>query len=325
MKTIGLVASNNGLGHARRLLYISSGFLKIGQRIKLFISRDQRIKLRTELLKMNLNLSLIEIESYGIDGPVWFKQGRPVQEPPLDVATEIAGCDFIISDNLTWPFDYNNNLALFGHFTWHDYWEKTKTFEFLKSLEIFEKDYENLRNIPLAFQISDFLLEPRVFGKNTTIKLPRYHWDTLAGKNKNENMDIWLSQGTTNLFDKSAFNLNLFKEYGISERETYELAESTGKPRLVIGRPGLGTIRDCIATGIPFLPVWDKMDPELNSNVNHLVKLGLLPHNLLVEANLKDKIDNFLEQQVVLETWKNKWPSMSDDVEDICRTILSNF
>ena len=87
----------------------------------------------------------------------------------------------------------------------------------------------------------------------------------------------------------------------------------------------MGTIRDCLAMGIPFLPIWDKMDPELNSNVNHLVDLGLFPHNLLGEMKLKDKIDNFLEQDQILETWKNIWPSMSEDVDDICLTILSNF
>ena len=138
MKIIGLVASNNGLGHARRLLNLSSGFLKAGQSIKLFISRDQRIKLSSELAKMNLDLNIIEIESYGIDGPVWFKQGQLVSEPPLDVVAEIAGCDFIISDNLTWPFKYNENIAIFGHFTWHDYWQRTKDYEDLKLLEIFE-------------------------------------------------------------------------------------------------------------------------------------------------------------------------------------------
>lgn len=325
MKQIGLVSSINGLGHARRLLNLSSGFLKAGQRIKLFISRDQKLKLRSELARMNLDLNLIEIESYGIDGPVWFKRGRPVFEPPLDVVAEIAGCDFIISDNLTWPFKYHENIALFGHFTWHDYWQRTKDFEDLKSLEIFEEDYENLRNIPLAFQIKDFLLEPRNFGENMMIKLPRYHSDILADKNKNETTEIWLSQGTTNLFDKSALSRNLFKELGITERETYEFAKSTGKPRLVIGRPGLGTIRDCLATGIPFLPIWDKMDPELNSNVNHLVNLGLLPSNLLVEMKLKDKIENFLGQQQILETWKNIWPSISEDIDHICLSILSNF
>ena len=325
MKIIGLIASNNGLGHARRLLNLSSGFLKAGQSIKLFVSRDQIIKLSSELAKMNLDLKLIEIESYGIDGPVWFKRGLLVLEPPLDVVDEIAGCDFIISDNLTWPFKYNKNMALFGHFTWHDYWQRTRNFKEIKSLEIFEQDYENLRNIPLAFQIKDFLLEPRNFGENMMIKLPRYHSDILADKNKNETTDIWLSQGTTNLLDKSALSLNLLKDLGITERETYEFAESTGKPRLVLGRPGLGTIRDCLAMGIPFLPIWDKMDPELNSNVNHLVDLGLFPHNLLGEMKLKDKIDNFLEQEQILETWKNIWPSMSEDVEDICLTILSNF
>ena len=177
----------------------------------------------------------------------------------------------------------------------------------------------------MAFQIKDFLLEPRNFGENMMINLPRYHSDILADKNKNETTEIWLSQGTTNLLDKSALSLNLLKELGITERETYEFAESKGKPSLVIGRPGLGTRRDCLAMGIPFLPIWDKMDPELNSNVNHLVNLGLFPHNLLVEMKLKDKIDNFLGQQQILETWKNIWPSMSEDIEDICLTILSNF
>ena len=325
MKKIGLVASNNGLGHARRMLNLSSGFFKAGQSIKLFISREQRIKLSSELAKMNLDLNLIEIESYGIDGPVWFKRGRLVLEPPLDVVSEIAGCDFIISDNLTWPFKYNENIALFGHFTWHDYWQRTKDFEALKSLEIFEEDLENLSNIPLAFEIKDFLLEPRNFGENIKINLPRYHSDILADKNKNETTDIWLSQGTTNLLDKSVLGINLIKELGIIERETYEFEKSRGKPRLVLGRPGLGTIRDCLAMGIPFLPIWDKKDPELNSNVNHLVNLGLFPHNLLVEMNLKDKIKNFLEQQQILETWRNIWPSMSEDVEDICLSILSNF
>jgi hypothetical protein len=40
---------------------------------------------------------------------------------------------------------------------------------------------------------------------------------------------------------------------------------------------------------------------------------------------LQDKIVNFLEQQQILDAWKNIWPSMSEDVEDICITVLSNF
>ena len=325
MKRIGLVASNNGLGHARRLLNLSSGFLKSGHSIKLFISSEQRIKLSSELAKMNLDLNLIEIESYGIDGPVWFKRGCLLQQPPLHVIAEIKRCDFIISDNLTWPFNYNDNFALFGHFTWYDYWQKTRIFEELKFPEIFEQDFENLRNIQLAFQIKDFLLEPRDFGENIMIKLPRYHSDILAGKNNNKTTDIWLSQGTTNLLDKSALSFNLLNELGIVEQETYEFAEFKEKPKLVLGRPGLGTIRDCLATGFPFLPIWDKLDPELNSNTNHLVNLGLFPHELLIEMNLKDKIDYLLDQQEILESWKNIWTSISEDVEDICSRILSNF
>jgi UDP:flavonoid glycosyltransferase YjiC (YdhE family) len=117
----------------------------------------------------------------------------------------------------------------------------------------------------------------------------------------------------------------LLNELGIVERETYEFAEFKEKPKLVLGRPGLGTIRDCLATGIPFLPIWDKLDPELNSNTNHLVNLGLFPHELLIEMNLKDKIDYLLDQQEILESWKNIWTSISEDVEDICSRILSNF
>jgi hypothetical protein len=41
--------------------------------------------------------------------------------------------------------------------------------------------------------------------------------------------------------------------------------------------------------------------------------------------NLKDKIDYLLDQQEILESWKNIWTSISEDVEDICSRILSNF
>jgi UDP-N-acetylglucosamine:LPS N-acetylglucosamine transferase len=49
------------------------------------------------------------------------------------------------------------------------------------------------------------------------------------------------------------------------------------KPRLVVGRAGLGTIRDCLASTTPFLPVTSGNDPELSHNAEVLARLGLIP------------------------------------------------
>lgn len=328
MKKIGLVASTNGLGHARRILHIAIGFIDIGHEITLFITKNQALHLRAEISKLKFNLNLVEIKNHGLDGPAWFKNGASFQIPSKNVISKLRECDFILSDNLTWPFVYNNNFGLIGHFYWHDYWQKTENLLSSKLFGVFERDFEYLLQIPLAFQFEKFILYPRHFSNKVMIKLPKYYSDIKVQKklrNKLDTKQVWLSKGTTGLWKEFESNSKILKKFSVLEQETYRLGESKNKPKLVIGRPGLGTIRDCLAAGIPFFPIWNKKDPELNSNVNHLINLGLNSHELLMQENLDVAIEYFLSEKPLLDQWEGIWSNLSVDLQELCLTILSNF
>jgi hypothetical protein len=277
MRHIGFIASINGLGHARRMTHLALSFKKMGFLTTVFATKHQIKRLLLELNLLDKSMNFVEISSHGVDGPVWMKDGCQIETPSNQVISIIEKCDLVISDNSIWPVKFNSNFVLFGHFNWLNYWHIQKKQSYSKEfLSIFEQEISLLRDIDISFQLTNFVLNG-VFntGVNIPVGLMRYESDIKIPK-LIEHSTVWIANGTTKL--SKNFDFTSVKNTGLnfSLAETYCLFYEPIKPIAVIGRPGLGTIRDCLAAGVLFIPYLEDSDPELESNILSLQKLSLV-------------------------------------------------
>jgi hypothetical protein len=134
---------------------------------------------------------------------------------------------------------------------------------------------------------------------------------------------IWVALGTTGL------HTNLLGKYSnlknrLVPLESYMLHHASRLPMAVIGRPGLGTIRDCLSSGTVFIPFHNLLDIELDNNVETLKRLQLLPRFFSSGDWLKKvESDVMLEQiDICKTTIQEYWLRASASSADITNIIL---
>ena len=324
MKHIGLVASINGLGHARRLMHLALSFQDMGILTTVFATQKQIKFLLPELNSLGKKVDFKEISSYGIDGPVWLNKGCLIESPPKQIIDLIRKYDLIVSDNVIWPIEFNQKFVLFGHFNWIDYWSIKGQSKFsLNTLNIYIKEKNLLKGVKYCLQFKDFKLKGDLMTKNSIgIKLLKYGSDVFFPLKIDAN-SVWIAQGTTQLYSSNIPNQIGKSPLSIFQKETFNLINSQNKPSIVIGRPGLGTIRDCLAAGILFIPIEEKQDPELESNIDNLKNLLpvlTLPVN---QSNFYEILQKINSDKLSLEAWSNIWPDISQSCADSCEQILN--
>jgi len=325
MRHIGFIASINGLGHARRMTHLALSFKKMGFLTTVFATKHQIKRLLLELNLLDKSMNFVEISSHGVDGPVWMKDGCQIETPSNQVISIIEKCDLVISDNSIWPVKFNSNFVLFGHFNWLNYWHIQKKQSYSKEfLSIFEQEISLLRDIDISFQLTNFVLNG-VFntGVNIPVGLMRYESDIKIPK-LIEHSTVWIANGTTKL--NKNFDFTSVKNTGLnfSLAETYCLFYEPIKPIAVIGRPGLGTIRDCLAAGVLFIPYLEDSDPELESNVLSLQKLSLVSDISFNTSTFSLDLIRMTTDSDLLESWSNIWAEISQDCPEICELILKS-
>jgi hypothetical protein len=329
VKRIGLVASNNGFGHARRLGHIALALLDLGLRSTIYATQNQINRLRPELIikRQFPRIDYVEVRNHGIDGPVWNKTNREIIDPTRIVTDSLKQNDLIISDNVIWPIKYNENFVLFGHFNWLNYWTIMGYEHFSpKVKDVFDEEIALFKKIPIAFQFQNFMVHPNQYAVRNTcpIKLIRYKTDSQLPRTIENSLVAWIAKGTTNLHTEIEANLLINDKIKIIESETYNLVKAKNKPSIVLGRPGLRTIRDCLASGTPFLPIFDNLDVELNSNVTNLSKLSLYFSSESKEEGIDLRILSLLENRDLLSLWSTLWPEISEESSKICEKIIEN-
>lgn len=274
--TVALVSSSNGLGHARRLLHLGKHLVGLCQ-IELFLTEIQarllagelKLLLKSQDLKVNLIGNQISpLDSLKInDDPETAGEGSNLEEKSKameKIGSIISKQGVVISDNVLWPLGLGPAVVT-GGFTWEEFHQRldsplrnqvSKSFRI--SFEFFPFRY------PEGFERLEFFRESQT-------RLPLYSPQQEVLESTDE---IWVAAGTTGVLNEKLEGLNLPK---FIRKETFTMLTSA-KPRAVIGRPGLGTIRDCLESGTPFLPIGFKENVELESNVKSLIALGLLPN-----------------------------------------------
>jgi hypothetical protein len=277
---IALIASANGLGHARRLLHYAARWRTESQ-ITLVVTTRQRALLQNEIEFVDPFPPLIEVlecEVLGLQGPKFHAELVKTTRPNESVMRVLNDANWVITDNALWPFEYRPDSILFAQFIWIDYYMKSRQdWSSVITSDVFRKDLRLLEVVSRCVSLKDFGMGSVLELPNRTLTpLPKYIGDTDI--RFTDNAWIGYSVGTTGLAQKR--NLFGLKEsFFISQIETFEIMPLGTQPRGIIGRPGLGTIRDCIALGIPFCSIHVD-DYELSHNADVVKEIGVLEDGL---------------------------------------------
>lgn len=306
MPGVGLIASQNGLGHARRLAHFSAGLHDLGYEVFLYLSTTQIRTLIEEIRTICPKTIVRDIKLYGLDGPTF--QIDQVVEIPEELEFELKKLDFVISDNVTWPGRALDSFILMGHFSWIDYWEADCPD---KVRPLIQQALGETLQISNWFLPKDFSHVPGEMKRIKIVEIPlsRYGSDGDSSRSRSRT-EVWYSKGTTGLNWIHLNGLeNKLRQCGLETktRETHRLNDSE-LPALVLGRPGLGTIRDCLALGVPFLPCWDGEDPELSRNQNTMKRIGLIPSAW--EGNQQPNLEillDFSKDEKIQDRIKEYW------------------
>jgi hypothetical protein len=262
-KTILLIPSTNGLGHARRLLHLVKNW-NVSGKITMLLTKVQYEHLEMELkqvLRVNFELKILFYEGIGLDGYANLRNPKHPTSLDQEIVSEFSNAQIIISDNCIWPLYFRSDSVLLGHFLWHDVLPLSVSRADKSALAILELEKDLLSRVRNVLGLKAF-----TFGQmsglvsSNLILFPNYFngdW------RKPLSDEIWYSQGTTGLN-----TMNVSQDFGsdVILKETYRILESPSLPKGVMGRPGLGTIRDCVEFQVPFFPTYSGNDIELKNN-----------------------------------------------------------
>lgn len=275
MKLI-LVASSNGLGHARRLLNLGAGLraLKVDFSLAITVAQEKLLKSEIESTFQGFPLDLLRIEAHGLES-LLFQDSSIPDEVPSVTRRALGEADAVISDNSLWPALYNPSFYLFGHFEWLTYVRNLTSDkqEKIRETEVFKTEKELITKTVMWFRTKHFSINSKILDSiSLDVPLLRYGQDH---KYPTTRADLfWVSRGTTSRNSPGTEGKH-YSGLPVVSRESWEMVTSDYLPRAVIGRPGLGTIRDCLASKTPFIPSWRGIDSELACNESKLRELGL--------------------------------------------------
>ena len=301
---IALVASRNGHGHARRLLHLGFGLEHFGAKVTIFCSDTSLPLLKLESASFERSSVSLELatESFetGFDGPYSNRsQSTVAKKSKSEMHRKFANFEFVIGDNVLWPAEYSSTFIFHGHFLWIDYYRETKSRR-IDCLQ--EKQEADLRNLSLTkkFLMNEIFEIPSQYLRgNNVIKMPLMQYVASRkqryGFHEPRDSTVWLSQGLTESTSEEKIKriIRIVDSLGlkIQQKETFNLGNFP-IPNVVIGRPGLGTIRDIMNYGVDFVPIEFRNDFELKHNVEVLVKQDLIQSDGTLDETILKVVEN---------------------------------
>ncbi len=313
-----LIPSQNGFGHVTRLIQIGRELIQKKYQVTLMLSKRQK-----NLLPKNFdsaeNFRIFDLPSFGIDG--YEKTKKLIQIKQFQVKL-VAGADVVIADNVLWPAMFNSNFYLHGHFLWSSV---------LNDLDpkVLAEEITRLDNVKKWFQIKHFSLSSNYLenlNKVIKVNMMRYQDDEKIRLLPIAKKTIWLVAGSIDAHKKLISQIKNFdKNFEFKHIETHVMLNLGYRPEFVIGRPGLTTIRDCLSAGIQFLPLKINLDKELKSNVEYLIKLGLVSRDVYEDFSLNFDINHLTKFIVQGKFIEDLWCKISEDAKVVTRTILDNI
>lgn len=308
-----LIPSGNGLGHARRLVAIYNQFQLQDVSCSILLSEKQNRLCSDEMTNSKAGKVIISDLKFGLDGPFT----NAIVSAPSDALIErFSAARAIISDNVLWPSKYNDNVFLHGHFSWIDYWKQP---HLIPPLE-FQTELESTpwKNIRGWFKTS-FLSFPETILEVNQFPMPLIRYcsdDKFLGYERRWD-EAWVSVGTTGdpEFSKTDILEMISKNMVLRYLETFQFHYKRVLPGIVIGRPGAGTLRDCLSSNTLFISNFEgTLDPELRNNWAIMKKEGLSSPDLNMSTSQFKRASSKYEQV---------WPHISAPIEEYVDKMLS--
>jgi len=276
---LALVASHNGFGHTIRMLRLHRGLIDFGVESTLIAGSLQLEAIGA--LDEERVFGLNELENSWIDGPhVKTSRVDRLSEASKEVLKKIACADTVLSDNVTWPLEVNENTHVYSHFLWADFYKN------MQSLVNLDCELERVSKLRSMLSPSGFAMHSQVFPsqKRFLIRLPRLgEYSELADSPRSD--EIWIINGKTGANSANWSGDDLIGR--VSARKPSDLLTSKRPPKLFVGRPGMGSIGEALSAKIPFFPLYSGEDWALEGNTLNLGLLGVSPERRF-EGNVSD-------------------------------------
>ncbi len=310
-----LVPSGNGLGHARRLVAIYNQLQRKDISCGILLSERQNKLCSNEMTNSKVGKVIISNSKFGLDGPFTDSITPTLSNSLLN---RISAASIVLSDNVLWPSHYNDKVFLHGHFSWIDYWGQSHLIpppEFQVELE--SAQWKNIRG---WFKNSFFSFPQTIIkAKHFPMPLIRYRSDEKFSGYERRWGEVWVSVGTTGdpVFSKSDVSEINSRNMVLKCLETFQFHNKQSLPGVVIGRPGAGTLRDCLSSNTLFISsIEDSLDPELSNNLAIMKKQGLTSPDLNISIDEVKRLSSKYEQV---------WPQISAPIEEYVDMMINEI
>ena len=289
LRTLGVVVSANGFGHIRRQLLIASGLLARDSQLRVVfgITEGQYKRFFPEISKIGSRL--IVLPGLTENSPRWLHNPSYYNELNLNgwetdfkSSPELYQADYLVSDNLVGVLAHRPDAWLSGSFLWSDVLEVHQAAN--ATCERFIKRERSLLEKHRPPMIANrYLVTPGVATRTQLVEVSWMIEEPRSLRNANRDVVLIHGGGTRTLDDVVVRIRRSLDEAGVQTvtdlendpgRFDYE-EESWSRIGLVICRPGVGTVTECVKWRIPILAIPDRTNNEAQHVIESLVSLGL--------------------------------------------------
>jgi hypothetical protein len=304
MQALAIVATA-GLGHFRRTVRILGALLTKAPDLSLTLVCEnwQLERLRTwPALQMLLDHGARVVSGVTYPGIEWssdpaiYTDGRLLAwEERLRNVPGLGTADLVVSDNLVGVLDYRADAVLLGSFLWSDVLERAHG-EVREVARFVERDRGRLAHFrPPMLCVADVAM-PAVVEQTQAVPLPwMCEWTSdLRRPSSFEPKTIAILGGATGaanstlveaatslaisgrwrLVADNPVRAALRRSLGIEIAAFGHADTDYAQCALVVCRPGVGSVTDCVASAVPILLAYEPNNPELSHNAARLEELG---------------------------------------------------
>ena len=295
----------NGLGHFKRSIGLSFAIKQRFESYKLdLICTSQQLRLTKDWTKVKYLLSKPDVcfhtDSLTSISPITkekrqYQDGRLINWVSCSNKNDfILKADLVISDNLVGILNIRKDSILMGSFLWIDIFEPQHTCS-LESRRILNREKELLLEYNPPMLCVDQIAMPNIKKLTQDIRFPFFAQERKKRRTFTTlNKKIAILAGASQISDKLVLNLlSYFKRDDLQiyiPKRLFDLMEPMisikVKPftfsiddyrecDLIICRPGVGTITDCISAQTPMLLFYEANNKEMVFNSERLVEMGI--------------------------------------------------
>lgn len=285
-QSIFFIVCPNGVGHFKRVMEVVDNILK-SSTVEVYVACQSWQKSRINIISQERLHFVEDLMEPGIsykffDQNLFSDKKYMSWEYSIASMQEFQNANLVISDNLCGALDYHDNVMLMGSFLWMDLLARDKRYQ-SKAADFIDREKMLLNKYrPQMLCVEDIVM-PAVRDYTQAVTLPWFD-EISSTKTKNlENkedhfyvavllgrtgvMDTWLDEFMA-VAKSRGIQLKLpapyHEKYGVDifnfSNEEFQSMD------LVLCRPGIGVLTDCIKNRTAFLSVFEANNAEMEHN-----------------------------------------------------------